>query len=216
MICTGQIGSVAMLSHVAHFVSGSSILLVGAYRDAEVDRRHPLADAIAAMSRQRNFDKLTLGGLEESDLANLLGMIGDENAPDAVVKALGAATEGNPLLIRELLLHLVEEKKIGQGGHGWISRLSVEELGIPEGVRQVVSRRLQKLSAEANRLLSVASAFNGEFSFDIAASVAELDEVSARSGRSTKRSMLSCCGPVPFRTASTLATRLFATRPIPD
>ncbi len=172
-------GTVAMLTHAAHFVPANSILLIGAYRDAEVDRKHPLAAALVAISRMRNFDKLTLSGLEEVDLANLLGMIGDDDAPDALVKALDGATEGNPLFIRELLLHLVEERKILQGGPGWLSRLSVEQLGIPESVRQIVGRRLLRLSEEANRLLSVACAFNGEFSLNIAAAVANLDEDSA-------------------------------------
>ena len=98
-------------------------------------------------------------------------MIGDEDAPDALVKALEEATEGNPLFIREVLLHLVEEGKILQRGQGWVCRLSVEELGIPDSVRQIVGRRLLKLSDQANRLLAVASAFKGEFSFDVAAPV---------------------------------------------
>jgi class 3 adenylate cyclase len=174
-------GTVAMLSHAAHFVPGNSILLVGAYRDAEVDRRHPLAAALVAISRLRSFDRLMLSGLEEGDLSNLLSMIGDEDVPGALVKILAGATEGNPLFIRELLLHLVEQKKILHGDQGWISRLGVDELGIPEGIRQVVSRRMEKLTGDANRLLSVASAFNGEFSFDIAAAVAELDEETALS-----------------------------------
>jgi tetratricopeptide (TPR) repeat protein len=172
-------GTVAMLSHVARFVSNNSILMIGAYRDAEVDRKHPLATTLATISRQRDFDKLMLHGLEESDLVDLLGMIGDQDAPAALVKALGGATDGNPLFIREVLLHLVEERKIWQGGQGWIAQLNVEKLGIPDSVRQIVGRRLLRLSAQANRLLSVASAFNGEFSFVIAASVAELDEDSA-------------------------------------
>jgi class 3 adenylate cyclase len=174
-------GTVAMLNHVAHFVSTNSILLIGAYRAAEVDRKHPFAGILAGISRQRNFESLALSGLGEDDLASLLGMIGDDDAPDALVKALGDATEGNPLFIRELLLHLVEEGKILREGQGWISRFSVDELGIPEGIRQVVSRRLQKLSVEANRLLSVASAFNGAFSFEVATAAAGLDEETALS-----------------------------------
>jgi class 3 adenylate cyclase len=174
-------GTVAMLSHVAHFVSGNPILMIGAYRDAEVNRKHPLATALAAISRERNFDKLTLDGLEQDDLSDLLSMIGDEDVPNVLVKALAEATDGNPLFIREVLLHLVEEKKIWQGGQGWITRLNVEKLNIPDSVKQIVGRRLFRLSEEANRLLSAASAFNGEFSFDIAAAVAELDDESGLS-----------------------------------
>ncbi|MGO9454127.1 MAG: ATP-binding protein [Candidatus Binataceae bacterium] len=174
-------GAVAMLSHVAHLVGANSILLIGAYRDAEVDRKHQLAGAVASISRLPNFEKLTLKGLEGKEVADLLGLVGEDKAPDALVKALGEATDGNPLFIREVLLHLVEEGKILREGQGWTSKFSIDELGIPEGVRQVVRRRLQKLSADANRLLSVASAFNGAFSFEVAAAAAGLEEKAALS-----------------------------------
>jgi class 3 adenylate cyclase len=174
-------GTVAMLSHVAHFTASNAMMLVGAYRDAEIDRRHPLAGTIATMSRQQCFDKLMLNGLDEGDLASLLNTIGDESAPATLVNSLGRATEGNPLFIREVLLHLLEEGKLLQRGQGWVAQLSADELGIPEGVRQVVTRRLLRLSSEASRLIAVASAFNGEFSFDVAAHVAGLDEDTALS-----------------------------------
>ena len=48
-------------------------------------------------------------------------------------------------------------------------------------MRQVISRRLTRLSEETNQLLKVASAFNGAFSIHIAAAVAELDEDAALS-----------------------------------
>ncbi|MGO9452458.1 MAG: ATP-binding protein [Candidatus Binataceae bacterium] len=169
-------GTVAMLGHVAHFVPANSILLIGAYRDAEVDRKHPLAGALAGIGRLRNFENLPLEGLKNDEVEDLLRIVGDQDAPDALVKALEEATEGNPLFIREVLLHLVEEGKILRKGQGWASKLSVEELGIPEGVRQVIGRRLLRLSTEANQLLSVASAFNGAFSFEVAAAAAGLDE----------------------------------------
>jgi tetratricopeptide (TPR) repeat protein len=174
-------GTVAMLNHVAHFVSANSILLIGAYRDAEVNRAHPLATALAGFSRLRNSETLALTGLHRDELASLLETIGDQGAPASLVEALGGATEGNPLFIREVLLHLLEEGKILREGHGWASKLSVDELGIPEGVRQVIGRRLLRLSEQANRLLSVASAFNGAFSFEVAASAAGLDEQTALS-----------------------------------
>jgi class 3 adenylate cyclase len=172
-------GTVAMLSHVAHFVSDNPILMIGAYRDAEVDHKHPFSTTLAAISRQRDFEKLQLCGLEEADLASLLAMIWDEDAPDALVKVLSGATEGNPLFIREVLLHLADKRKRLHDSQNWISHFNIAELGIPDSVRQIVGRRLLRLSEEANRLLSVASAFNGEFSFGIASSVAGLDEQSA-------------------------------------
>ncbi len=174
-------GVAAMLRHVAHSVTENPILLIGAYRDAEVDRRHALATVLAGISRLPNFETLSLAGLKTNDLADLLETIGDQDAPGALIQALEDATDGNPLFIRELLLHLVEGGKILREGQGWISRFSVEELGIPEGVRQVIDSRLQRLSEDAKQLLTVASAFKGAFAFGIAASAAGLDEDAALS-----------------------------------
>ena len=137
-------GVISMLSHVAHFVPENPILLIGAYRDAEVDRKHPLSGALASLSRLRSFESLPLKGLEGKELADLLELVGDQNAPKELVEALSEATEGNPLFIREVLLHLLEEGKILRDGRGWSSNLSIAELGIPEGVRQVIGRRLQR------------------------------------------------------------------------
>ncbi len=169
-------GVISMLSHVAHYVPEHSILLIGAYRDAEVDRKHPLSGALASLTRLRSFESLRLKGIEDKELADLLELVSDEDPPTELVNALIEATEGNTLFIREVLLHLLEEGKILRDGKGWTSNLSVAEFGIPEGVRHVISRRLMKLSDRANQLLSVASAFNGAFDFEIAAAVAQLDE----------------------------------------
>src|SRR5208282_4953684 len=117
-------GTIAMLGHVAHFVPSNSILLVGAYRDGEVGRRHPLAGALAAIRRLRDFESIAMKGLDGGEVAELLGMIGDQDAPAALVKAISAETDGNPFFIREVLLHLMEEGKILRDGKGWTSQVS--------------------------------------------------------------------------------------------
>src|SRR5262249_25549920 len=83
---------------------------------------------------------------------------------------------GNPFFIREVLLQLVSESPIRRDDRGWISTVAIDAMKIPEGVRQVIGRRLRRVSAEANCLLSAAAGFNGLFRFDVAAAVAGLDE----------------------------------------
>ena len=74
----------------------------------------------------------------------------------AVAMQQGAARPIDGERPRMLVLGLYRE------GGRWKSRVtSVAELGIPEGVRQVITRRLAQLSEVANRLLSAASAFEG-------------------------------------------------------
>ena len=110
-------GTVGLLNHVAHNVNANSMLLIGAYRDAEVDRMHPLARAFATLRRLPDLEILSLRGLKGGEVVELLGIIGDPDAPEALVQTLSAETEGSPLFIREVLLHLVEEGKILRDAH---------------------------------------------------------------------------------------------------
>ena len=172
-------GTIALLRHVARFAARQRILLLGGYRDVEVERTHPLAEALGALPRETRYEHLALTGLDTGEVAQLLETIADQAVPAALVTAIRAETSGNPFFIREVLLHLVEEGKILRQDGRWTATVSTSEMGIPDSVRQVITRRLTRLSDEANRLLSVGSAFNGAFRFDIAARVAGLGEAQA-------------------------------------
>jgi class 3 adenylate cyclase len=74
-------GTVGLLNHVAHIVNANPMLLIGAYRDAEVDRMHPLARALATVRRLPNFEIIPLKGLQSGDVVELLGIIADQDAP---------------------------------------------------------------------------------------------------------------------------------------
>jgi predicted ATPase/class 3 adenylate cyclase len=171
--------SVALLRYVARFAARNRLLLLGAYRDVEVTPQQPLADALGALPRETTYAHLALTGLESTEVEELLKAVSDQQVPEALVTAITAETSGNPFFIREVLLHLVEERKLVRHEGQWTASLAVEEMGIPHGVRQVIQRRLARLSETANRLLRAAAGFTGSFRFDVAARVAELDEAEA-------------------------------------
>ncbi len=173
-------GTLAMLRHAARIAPKHRMLIVGLYRDVELDRQHPLASALGALRRETAYERLVLRGLDEHEVGVLLETIAEQEVNQALVQAISEETEGNPFFIREVLAHLVEEGKLYREGGTWKSSArSIAELGIPEGVRDVVTRRLSRLSQDANRLLTAASAFSGGFRFDVAASVAGLDDRAA-------------------------------------
>jgi hypothetical protein len=98
----------------------------------------------------------------------------------SVAAAIAAETDGNPFFIKEVLRHLLEEGRFLRGPDGrWTLDRPVAELGIPEGVREVIDRRLVRLSADANKLLSAASVFEGDVHLGVAAAVGGLDEDAA-------------------------------------
>src|SRR5207253_3603898 len=100
----------------------------------------------------------------------------DDEDVASLARAIYEETDGNPFFIREVLRHLAETGVL-QGGHGsWHTRPPADRLGIPEGVRDVVGRRLSRLSEAAKQTLAVAAAIAHEFDFDVLSAAGDTDD----------------------------------------
>ncbi|HEV8626389.1 MAG TPA: BTAD domain-containing putative transcriptional regulator, partial [Acidimicrobiia bacterium] len=170
-------GSVAMLTHLANLMAKHRLLVVGTYRGTEVGPGHPLAEALPTLGRRPGFERLQLQGLPAEAVGALLDALTSQEVPGTVAAALAGETDGNPFFLREVLRHLIEEGKVFRDETGlWTTELTVEKLGIPQTVREIIGRRLTRLSEAAHRFLSVACAFEGPFGFDVVAGAAGLAE----------------------------------------
>ena len=159
--------SLFLLQFLTREMGEAPLLVVGSYRDVEVNGAHPLAAVLADLCRERAYAHISLHGLLDEDVRALVTSQGGENLPGDVLRAILQHSEGNPFFVKELLRHLIEEGLVYREGDRWQSRLSGESLGIPEGVRRVIGRRLSHLSAAARRALASASIFGREFHFDV-------------------------------------------------
>src|SRR5262245_2204120 len=169
-------GTVALLRHVARFAPRGRLLVVGAYRDVEVGREHPLADVLGVLPRETTYDQLALTGLEPEAVQEILEAVADHAVARNLVATITRETSGNPFFIRAVLLHLLEQGALVRDGGRWRVARSLEHLGLPQTVRQVIERRLGQLSEKARRLLQVSAAFTEGVRFEIASRVAGLDE----------------------------------------
>ncbi len=170
--------TVGWVRHLVRRASKLPVLVVVAYREVDLDRRHPLADVLAAWRRDPRVRRVALSGLDTIAVGELLAGLTLEDIPPEFVAAITKETGGNPFFVQEVVLHLIEEGRArSQDGRWVVDR--VETLGIPEGVREVIGRRLARLSAEANRLLGVAAAFDAGFDLTDTAVLAGLDESAA-------------------------------------
>jgi class 3 adenylate cyclase/tetratricopeptide (TPR) repeat protein len=163
--------SLALLEQVARNIANQRIVIVGTYRDVEVDRVHPLAQTLAALRRMEHHERIALKGFSVESVLGLLNAIEPDEATEPARRALAQALhdecEGNPFFIREVLNNLVETGKLAQRDGVWVGTVaSIEELGIPEGIKEVIGRRLTRLSETCNRMLGRASAMTGGFTWD--------------------------------------------------
>jgi tetratricopeptide (TPR) repeat protein len=167
-------GTCAMLRHVARSTERSGFLILGILRDAEVDADHPLQQVLASLPRETGYDAIALGGLASREITELIAAVVNDTPPPRISDVIGRETNGNPYFIREVLLNLVEERRIVDD-RGWISDAAEGATVVPPSVRQVIARRIGRLRPQARELLRLVSAFRGPFSFETAAQAAGLD-----------------------------------------
>jgi len=168
-------GTVGLLRAVARRARRDALLVVGTYRDTDLDRRHPLSEALPLLRREVEPTRIALDGLGAADVRQLLEQLADHEVPDAFAALLARQTDGNPFFLRELLIHLTAAGQLRFEDGVWVAEADIA-LAIPEGVREVVGRRVSQLSDAANRLLTVGALFEVGFPLTVAADVAGLAE----------------------------------------
>jgi class 3 adenylate cyclase/tetratricopeptide (TPR) repeat protein len=163
-----------LLSHIMRSAEQAPLLIVGTYRDVELTRSHPLAETLGDLRRERLFERLALEGLSEEDVAILIGAWAGQDPPAEFAHAVWRETEGHPFFVQELLRHLLETGAIRER-HGHLApKGSLKRMGIPEGVKDVIERRLARLDEATNRVLSVAAVIGRDFPVDLLEHVCEV------------------------------------------
>jgi tetratricopeptide (TPR) repeat protein len=170
-------GTLEVLTHVSRNLAGARLLIVGTYRDVEVDRSHPLSAALAELRRVSTYGRVLLRGLNADEVRRMLESITRESVPWGLAEAVHRQTEGNPLFVQEVVRYLAEEGLITRKeGHWQPTKDTPLEMSIPEGLRDVIGKRLSLLSPECNQLLSVASVIGREFALETLKAVAGINE----------------------------------------
>ena len=161
--------SLLLLQFLARELKDAGILVIGTYRDMELGRQHPLSQTLGELSRQGLSARITLRGLTEPDVARFIEMTAGIKPSENLVKTVYQQTEGNPFFLSEIVRLLVVE---GQLERPQVT--SASAVRIPEGVREVIGRRLDQLSDECNRILTIASVIGREFSLDALEPLSEI------------------------------------------
>ena len=172
--------SVDLLRHVAaHLDPDAHVLVLVTYRDTDVDRTHALARALVDLNQAVNTERIVLKGLDGAGIRDLLEAAGGSPLDAEGIgfaQRLVDETDGNPLFVRQLLRHLVENGSLIQRDGRWVGTVSAGEAGIPEGVRDLIGQRLSRLSDATNELLRTAAVIGREFDIDLVAAAAKVDD----------------------------------------
>ncbi len=170
-------GTLDLLTHITRNINNGRLLIVGTYRDVEVDRTHPLSSTLADLRRVSSFERVLLRGLTIDEVHRMLSGLSGQDVPWQVAEAVFRQTEGNPLFVQEVLRYAVEDGLIVRESGEWRT-VDPDQLvmSIPEGLRDVIGKRLSNLSPECGQLLSMGSVMGREFRFEVLQRLADMPE----------------------------------------
>ena len=158
-----------MLEFLSPVLEGSRVLVLATYRDAELTRRHPLTYTLAELTKERRFHRVLLRGLSCEDVERYIEVAAGVESPPRLADAVHAQTDGNALFVTEVVRLLVQEGDLAARAEPVDGRSPQEEtwsVRIPEGVRAVVGRRLDRLSERCNEMLTAAAVIGREFELE--------------------------------------------------
>ena len=159
--------SLLLLRFAARELASSGLLILGTYRDVELGRHHPLARMLGEISGIEGSRRIPLKGLSVGAVERYLEMTAGAPAPVGLAEAVQERTDGNPFFVGEVVRLLASEGNLTSGG-------SAAELQIPQGVREVIGRRLDRLSDETNGALRVAAVIGRDFDEELVWRVADM------------------------------------------
>jgi DNA-binding SARP family transcriptional activator len=163
-----------MLRQMVRAAGESPLLMVATIRDTE--RPAPLVDMLVQLRREHFFERIELRGLDEEDASALIGEFGPQGIPEHVNRTLWEETKGNPFFLEEMVRHLGSTTPAPEdNGAPW-------PLELPEGIREVIGRRLATLSERTSDVLTTAAVMGREFRVEVLEAIGplgedELDEV---------------------------------------
>ena len=169
--------SLSLLHYLVRLLGRERVLILGCYRETDLDRSHPLAEALDLWNRERAAVRVHLGRLGlDGTAAMLTVLLGDECISEAFCADIHRETEGNPFFIEEVVKTLVNEEQIVCECGEWRRREESAHLVLPQGVKAAIGRRLDHVSPETTEVLRTAAILGKTFEYSELAAVAEQPE----------------------------------------
>jgi histidine kinase len=152
-----------------------NLLFVGAYRDNEVDRTHPLAISLKKQEDWVNLNTIMLQPLQKIDSNELIAQTLHDpiKFQEKFFEIIYLKTGGNTFFILQLLSVLFEENILVRDEEGeweWDEK-KLTEKNISNNVVDVLSKKIENLSPDLQEVIKIGAALGDEFDLKTLATI---------------------------------------------
>ena len=166
--------TLSLLIHLANRVAQLPIVIIGTYRDGYSKHNSALTRTLEELIRMGNRP-LKLGGLSKESIAQMLHSLSNAQVPESLVSLIFEESQGYPFFVEEVYRHLVEEGKVFDAAGQFRADLEIDEIDVPENVRLIIGRRLERFDENEKRVLAAAAMIGRNFSFRLLTEVSQID-----------------------------------------
>ncbi len=166
--------TLSLLIHLANRVAHLPVVIIGTYRDGYSDNNPALARTLEELIRM-GIRPLKLGGLSKDAVAQMLHVLSKRQVPETLVSLIFEESQGYPFFVEEVYRHLIEEGKVFDEAGQFLTDIEIGESEVPENVRLIVGRRLERLDENEKLALTAAAVIGRSFSFKLLTAICEID-----------------------------------------
>jgi predicted ATPase len=164
----------------------SRLMIIGTFRSSEIaEPKNLLSNLLYELKARKQCHHIHLIGLNEASISSYVRRKfkwaeGEQERTERLASLLHERTDGNPLFVINVLDDLADRKMLVEHPDGWKLRdkLTLSEVRIPDDIRQVIEKQIERLTSEQFTYLEIASVAGLGFSVALVASISGVSEVS--------------------------------------
>src|SRR5207302_7677366 len=128
------------------------VVIIGTYRDEYSENNPALVRTLEELIRM-GVRPLKLNGMSKDAVAQMLHGLSQREAPESLVSLIFEESQGNPFFVEEVYRHLIEDGRVFDAAGQFRTDIEIDEIDVPENVRLIVGRRLERLEDNEKRVL---------------------------------------------------------------
>ncbi|HMQ07603.1 MAG TPA: adenylate/guanylate cyclase domain-containing protein [Saprospiraceae bacterium] len=160
-----------------------NIMIIGAYRNNEVDASHPLNHTMNTLKEKlpHSLEEITLNDLSIEHVNQLISdsLRLTASSTRELSHVVHAKTRGNPFFVKQLLENLVDQKRIyfDRDATTWMWDLEIiRSIDISDYVVDLLIQKMSRLSPDTLEILSYAACIGNVFDIDTLCAISNLSE----------------------------------------
>src|SRR5260370_17599850 len=97
----------------------------------------------------------------------MLEGVSEREAPESLASLIFEESQGNPFFVEEVYRHLLEDGKVFDAAGQFRPDIKIDEIDVPENVRLIIGRRLERLAKTEKPALAPRAVFRPGFNSTI-------------------------------------------------